>query len=307
MTVDKEIAPDDLVLALADGPLNPIAEERAVPRLDAALRAEYERLFASCKVRESRIGDVDRLIDRMVAARPRYAALEATLGTPWYFVGAIHSLESAQRLDRHLHNGDLLTARTTHEPKGRPQRGKPPFTWEVSAQDALTMKRLHEWDDWSVGGVLYKLEQYNGWGYRQFHPEVRTPYLWSFSQHHVKGKYVADRVFDPEAVSLQCGAAVLLRRMVDRGLIPGLVSPPSGPVFRYSGGTVVPRGADLQRFLNTLPGVELDVDGQLGPGTSQAVQRVFGQLLMGDPRARTMTALDDHEGGEHDRTGAGEQ
>jgi lysozyme family protein len=303
MTVHHDEPLDEVLSLLASGPLNPVAEERAIPRLNSALRAEYERLFAGCKVRQQRIEDADRIIDRLVAARARYEALETTLGTPWYFVAVIHSLESGQRFDRHLHNGDPLTARTVHEPPGRPPRGRPPFTWEASAHDALKMKRLDEWRDWSVGGTLYNLEAYNGWGYRQDHPEVLSPYLWSFSRHYVKGKYVADRVFDPDAVSQQCGAAVLLRRMVDRGLITGWGSQTTGPLFRYSGGAVAPRGDDLQRFLNTLPGIELVEDGQLGPSTSQAVRQALGHLLVGDPRARGRDALHendtpDHEGGD---------
>jgi lysozyme family protein len=267
------------------GPLSPSAVERAVPQLDAALRAEYERLFATCKVRPERVQAVDTIVDHLVAARTRYAGLETVLGTPWYVVAVIHSLESGQRFDRHLHNGDPLTARTTHVPAGRPPRGNPPFTWEASATDALQLHGFDRWHDWGVAGVMYKLEQYNGWGYRQFHPQVLSPYLWSFSQHYQKGKYVADGHFDPNAVSQQCGAAVLLRRMVDRGLIAAWNPAPAGPLFRYSGNTVAPRGVALQRFLNTLPGIQLDVDGKLGPSSSKAVQRAFGHLLAGDPAA----------------------
>jgi lysozyme family protein len=284
-----ELASDGEVgVALTDldsGRLSPSAVERPVPQLDAALRTEYERLFAGCRVRSDRAGAVDGIVDRLVAARTRYAGLETVLGTPWHVVAAIHSLESGQRFDRHLHNGDPLTARTTHVPAGRPPRGNPPFTWEASAQDALQLHGFDRWHDWSVAGVMYKLEQYNGWGYRQFHPQVLSPYLWSFSQHYQKGKYVADGHFDPNAVSQQCGAAVLLRRMVDRGLIPAWMPPATGPLFRYSGATVAPRGVALQRFLNTLAGIQLQEDGQLGPSSSEAVQRAFGHLLDGDPRA----------------------
>lgn len=213
-------AEEEVVALLNEGPLSPAAEERAVPQLDGALRAEYERLFAQCKVRSERAQAVDQIVDRLAAAKARYAGLETALGTPWYVPAVLHSLESGQRFDRHLHNGDPLTRRTTHVPAGRPARGTPPCTWEASAQDALELKGLHAWHDWSVAGVMFKLEQYNGWGYRQFHPTVLSPYLWSFSQHYGKGKYVADGRFDASAVSQQCGAAVLLRRMADRGMIP---------------------------------------------------------------------------------------
>jgi hypothetical protein len=122
---------------LEQGPLSPVAEERAVPQLNPALRAEYERLFAEAKVAAERVEAVDRIVDRLDSERLRYAGLETMLGTPWFFTAAIHSLESGQRFDRHLHNGDPLTGRTTHVPAGRPARGAPPFSWEASAQDAL--------------------------------------------------------------------------------------------------------------------------------------------------------------------------
>ena len=40
--------------------------------------------------------------------------------------------------------------------------------------------------------MLFRLEAYNGSGYRDKHPDVKTPYLWSFSNHYTRGKYVAD-------------------------------------------------------------------------------------------------------------------
>jgi lysozyme family protein len=52
---------------------------------------------------------------------------------------------------------------------------------------------LDHWQDWSLAGLLYRLEAYNGFGYRKHHPEVLTPYLWSFSS-TTAGKYVQDGV-----------------------------------------------------------------------------------------------------------------
>jgi hypothetical protein len=131
--------------------------------------------------------------------------------------------------------------------------------------------------------VLFKLEQYNGWGYRQYHHDVPSPYLWSFSSHYTKGKYVADGHFDANAVSQQCGGAVLLRRMTDRGLLNGAGPADTGPLFRFSGNSEASFGRELQRFLNTLPGNALAVDGMLGRNSSRAVERAFGRRLDGDP------------------------
>jgi len=63
------------------------------------------------------------------------------------------------------------------------------------------------------------MESYNGWGYRLYHPNVKSPYLWSYSNQYEKGKYVADATWDKDAVSAQCGGAVLLKRMEERGII----------------------------------------------------------------------------------------
>src|SRR5688572_18036915 len=56
-------------------------------------------------------------------------------------------------------------------------------------------------------------------GYRALHPEVLSPYLWSFSNHYTNGKFTSDSNFDPNAVSKQCGCAILVRHMASNGTI----------------------------------------------------------------------------------------
>ena len=181
--------------------------------LTQAGRKQYELLYESCLVRPKRRAAVDQLVARIRASRPRYQKVGKALGIPWYVVGIIHSLEASGDFTRHLHNGDPLTARTTHVPAGRPKTGKPPFTWEQSAIDALRGQGLAAWKDWSVPGTLFQLEGYNGFGYRDHHPDVPSPYLWSCSNHYTRGKYVADGRFSPTAVSQQVGAALLLKQL----------------------------------------------------------------------------------------------
>jgi len=59
--------------------------------------------------------------------------------------------------------------------------------------------------DWSIGGILTLLEQYNGLGYAS--RGCASPYIWSGTDQYVAGKYVADHVFDPSTVDRQIGAA----------------------------------------------------------------------------------------------------
>ena len=177
--------------------------------LTPKLRKEYLDLFARCEVRPEKRQEVERLRARIVANRQRYEDVERATKVPWYVVAVIHSLEGSLKFTTHLHNGDPLTAKTVHVPKGRPA-GTPPFRWEDSAADALEFDHMTDVRRWTLPVILFKLEGFNGFGYRTRHPEVLTPYLWSFSNHYTKGKFTEDRKFDPNAVSKQCGAAVLL-------------------------------------------------------------------------------------------------
>jgi lysozyme family protein len=60
--------------------------------------------------------------------------------------------------------------------------------------------------------MLYRFEANNGFGYRK--RSVATPYLWSYSDHYDKGKFVADGKYNPDAVSKQVGAAILLKELM---------------------------------------------------------------------------------------------
>jgi lysozyme family protein len=142
-----------------------------------------------------------------------YKEVATLTGIDWKFIGIIHSMECNCRFDEHLHNGDPLTARTIHEPAGHPLLGNPPFTWKDSAVDALHLEGFKAADDWTIEGILFHLEAYNGWGYRNNHG-INSPYLWAGSNQYTSGKYVSDGHFDPHAVSKQIGGALLLKYLI---------------------------------------------------------------------------------------------
>ncbi len=183
---------------------------KAPPRYDD-IKSEYALLWETMTVRGAWTQPIDRRAKQIIANRSRYEQVEASTGVPWWMVGAIHSMESGLRFDRHLHNGDSLQKRTWRVPKGRPL-GKPPFTWEISADDAIRMKGWHKITDWPIERVLYETERYNGWGYRLYRG-IKSPYLWSGCQHYAKGKYIADGKWSSTAVSGQTGAACLMARI----------------------------------------------------------------------------------------------
>ncbi|MGH6781275.1 MAG: hypothetical protein ACREB5_04120 [Sphingomonadaceae bacterium] len=183
-----------------------------------SLRAEYAKLFGTAQVRPEHAGRVEWHMKAIEKFRPRYEAVSRDTAVPWHFIGVIHCLESSFNFRAHLHNGDFpLTARTRQVPKGRPSIWLPPDDWESSAKDALRLLGFVNETDWSLEKTLYRLERYNGFGYRK--RRVATPYLWSFSNHYESGKYVSDGSWSPTSKSQQCGAAMMLKVLTDTSKI----------------------------------------------------------------------------------------
>lgn len=248
------------------------------------LRAEYERLYANATIRPDRAVVVAAVAKKIADGNhwPRYVAVAAGLGCPPHVVGLIHAMECGLDFGRHLHNGDPLTARTIHVPAGRPLAGKPPFAWETSAADALAMHGLDAWDDWTIPGLCYVLERYNGWGYRRQHPDVPTPYLWSMTTAYTSGKYVSDGTWAATAVSKQPGAVALLRSLADLGrpyVEAGNPASTRTPTAHPWPGTVLGVGAsgqtvrDVQSRLLALGYAEVGTpDGLYGQHTAEAVR-----------------------------------
>lgn len=254
--------------------------------LTDALRQDYQRLFATCAIREEWAADVEQRLAALLAGRDRYRTVGERLGLPWFVVAVVHEADTGHDFAVHLHNGDPLTERTQHLPDGRPLDGEPPFSWEDSATDALRLYYFDQWLDWSVAGTLFQLEGHAGWGYRLHHPEVPSPYLWNYSQHYTQGRYVTDDTWSDSAVAPSVGVAVLLRRLAECGEIEFATGaePLSWPLLRYAEAETSPWVEQLQQFLNTLPQIYLKVDGRAGPQTSKAFYQLTGCYLPGDSR-----------------------
>lgn len=254
------------------------------------LKKDYTTLLARAKLRPGHIAELDAVIGRIFRTEnwKRYKDVSAKTGIPPFVIAIIHSLEASGRFDRHLHNGDPLTARTTHEPPNRPKAGSPPFSWVDSAVDAL--RDVAQWKDWSLEGICFVFEDYNGFGYRNHHPNVKSPYLWSFTTIYTAGKYIADGRWSDTAVSRQCGGMALLLRMIEQKLIdidaplpetndepPGRPQPPvSAPAYpgrMIRSGKSGPNVRKIQQQLSDLGIREVGpVDGDFGERTEWAVR-----------------------------------
>ena len=175
---------------------------------------KYSQMFSDIEIRHDKIAEVKDVAAKILTGKTKYKALEQITGVPWYVIGLIHSLEASCNFTKHLYNGDPLTARTVQVPKGQPKEGAPPFTFEQSAVGALKLQGLIGVKDWGIGNILHILEGFNGYGYTKYHPEVNTPYLWSYSQFYNKGKYASDGKFDAKLVSKQAGVACVLKYLL---------------------------------------------------------------------------------------------
>src|SRR4051812_45497350 len=181
------------------------------------LRRDYERLYTTQVTKEGRDAEIKVTIKQILAGKDRYLTVSEKTHVPWYVIGIIHSMEGSSNFSTHLHNGDSLKHRTVNVPAGRPVKGNPPFQWETSAIDSLQFQGFDVWTNWSIAGTLYKLELYNGFGYRNH--GIVSPYLWGGTTFYEKGKYVVDGKWDANAVSAQIGAAPILKKMNKDGLI----------------------------------------------------------------------------------------
>jgi lysozyme family protein len=173
----------------------------------AALSAANAQRWANAKM--TRGPELVSVAKRLVAAKNRYLYVASKTGVPWFFIAVAHEREGSQNWNGSLAQGDPWNRKSVHVPAGRG-----PFTsWEAAAIDALTACApfAARNTDWSVGGLLTMLEQYNGLGYAN--RGAPSPYIWSGTDQYTKGKYVADGKFDPNEVDKQLGCAGLIMAM----------------------------------------------------------------------------------------------
>lgn len=153
----------------------------------------------------------DIVVKRLIAeeAKARYIAVQNKTSVPWPIIAVIHEREASQSWRANLAQGDPWDRRSIHVPRGR----GPFANWVDAACDALINCPPHaaRWTDWSIGGTLVIIDEYNGLGYDE--RGIPSPYLWAGTDQYRAGKFVADGHFDSHAVDTQLGCAVLLARM----------------------------------------------------------------------------------------------
>lgn len=171
------------------------------------LKQLNEQRWRNCHVPANKGPAFKSVADRIVANKTIYQEIEKETGVPWWFIGVIHYRESNLDMKTNIANGQRFDRKTTIVPKGRG-----PFkSFKDAAVDALTNCAPYaaKNKDWSIGGTLVMFEKYNGMGY--YNKGVPSPYVWAGTDQYVKGKYVADGVYDANHVDTQLGCAGILK------------------------------------------------------------------------------------------------
>lgn len=187
----------------------------------AALKVANTDRWASAKLTRNFV----TVAKALIAAKSVYTEVQRVTKVPWWFIAVVHERESNQDWMASLAQGDPWNAVSTHVPVGR----GPFHSWQAAAIDALVYCPPYAANnrDWSVGGTLTLLEEYNGLGYASGpvtkqngvviarYPPQASPYVWSGTDQYIKGKYPHDHYFDPDVIDVQMGCAGLLLTMAN--------------------------------------------------------------------------------------------
>lgn len=169
-------------------------------------------LIASAKITRDTAWYKKSVIPKIIKNKALYREISIECGVPLALVPLIHCQEMGSDLGvfkAYLGNGQPFNKKTTIVPKGRG-----PFeSWKAGAIDAIRLDGLDTVKEWTLERMLFELEGFNGFGYRKH--GINSPYVWCFTNHYSKGRYVRDRVFDANAESKNIGCFALYKMLCE--------------------------------------------------------------------------------------------
>lgn len=182
------------------------------------LSLEYEFLWSIVKITDEFKSEASRLVAIIIKNKVQYQAVENALGIPWWVVAVMHARESGCDFNTYLGNGEPLGRKTRLVPQGR----GPFSSWHAGAIDALTIQGYANKKDWSLGRCFYRIEAFNGFGYRTGRmqnttPRNASPYMYSGTEFYQCGKAVSDGNFVSTVKDKQIGAMALAKKLSDMG------------------------------------------------------------------------------------------
>lgn len=195
-----------------------------VPEASTAVKPEQAKGPQAQRWAVAKINAKDSIrLDKAVVLYRRnqrvYAGIEGMRknGVPATVLFGLHYRESDNDFTANPAQGDPLTHRSVHVPKGRIPGVPPPYTFAQAAEDAYYVVDRLDLRDWRhLESALDAVENFNGPGYRN--RGVPSPYVWAGTNIYQRGKFVADGRYSPTALDAQLGVAAILMRMNERGI-----------------------------------------------------------------------------------------
>lgn len=164
-------------------------------------------------------------VQRALAARPRYEAIQAATGVSWLFIATAHYRECSQNFSLSLAQGDPWDQVSRHVPAGRG-----PFkSFEDCAVDALVNCPPYAArnKNWTLPYFLTIEEGYNGLKYA--YANRPSPYIWAGTNQYVNGKVLVDHGPIENVVDKQLGVAGFILSLAEKDstiLVPKVPLPP---------------------------------------------------------------------------------
>lgn len=181
--------------------------------------AENTRKWRDMKIKPSFWPAAQKFARRALAHKGEYVAISEEIKRrhgyhiPWWFIPLVHERECVKGVDNWTCN---IAQGCRYNVKCNVIPYSGPFSSFVEAAiDALVVQHPHaaKNTNWSGGGTLTKAEEYNGLGY--YRMGKTNPYLFSGTDQYIKGKYVADKKYDPNVVDTQLGVAISLKALME--------------------------------------------------------------------------------------------
>lgn len=169
---------------------------------------QYAEQINKMQILPAKKGEFEAFANKAIRHKDIYISIETDTGVPWFSIAVMHERESSSNFNTYLGNGDPLNRVTTHVPAGRGPFFEP-NAFQKGAKDALHLDGLDAVvPPWPIEKILYWQEVFNGGGYSRM--GIPSPYIWGGTSIQVRGKYVRDGVFDPNAWDTQLGCAGML-------------------------------------------------------------------------------------------------
>ena len=300
-----------------------ITEQQAPAQAPSTLQSPYDRVYVQHVLQaqhldvglsEGQLRDMRRFQENWLTNQYRYQAVSSLTNVPAELIAALHWRESTGNFGTYLHQGDPLGQPAVNWPTNIPVFDR----WEDAAVHALNMKRGLQSqlqmtaDTTSTPTIATYAEAYNGLGYQ--YRNIPSPYVYSGTNQYTSGKYVRDGVFNGSAVDTQLGVLPMVGaiggldqdldpKAVDKDFLWNKVVAGQQLLRLEANGPIVEA---LQERLKEL-GYDVQVDGDFGPGTAEAVRqfqrdhRLADDAVVGSGTAseieRALTANQSSSGG----------